>query len=122
MRGDERRVVEAFTAWLRADGWSVRTEVEHCDVVAERDGQRLYCEAKGRVHRDSVSTDTDTAYGQLLRRMPPVGDNDTRFGLVVPEGAVRSAQRVPARVRALLRIDVYSVADDGTVTVVDSCA
>jgi hypothetical protein len=36
MRGDVRRVVAAFCDWLTHQRWSVQTEVEHCDVVAER--------------------------------------------------------------------------------------
>jgi hypothetical protein len=51
MRGDERRVVAAFCDRLNDHGWSVHTEAEHCDVVADRQGHRLYCEAKGRVPR-----------------------------------------------------------------------
>lgn len=117
MRGDERRVVEAFCKWLAARGWTVRTEVEYCDVVAERAGVRLYCEAKGRVHRDSVSTDSDTAYGQLLRRMPSIDDPAVRYGLVVPDESIRAALRVDPRVRELLRIDVFAVTPDGTVAV-----
>jgi hypothetical protein len=37
------------------------------------------------------------------------------FAVVVPTGAEAAALRVPRRVRDLLRIDVYSVGDDGQV-------
>jgi hypothetical protein len=67
-RGDEARVAAAFSAWLTEQGWQVRTEVEHVDVLAEREGVRLFAEAKGIT--SSPGLDVDTAYGQLLRRMP----------------------------------------------------
>jgi hypothetical protein len=119
VRGDEAAVVAAFAAWLRDDGWSVRTEVESADVVAERDGARLICEAKGR--GSDPGTDLDTAYGQLLRRLPTEDDPAVRFGLVVRDDPrlIRAALRVDERVRTLLRITVYSVAEDGTVRTVE---
>lgn len=54
-------------------------------------------------------------YGQLLRRMPITDDPNARFAVVVPTRARIAALRVPAPVRALLRIDVYVVDDDGQV-------
>ena len=112
MQGDERRVVAAFCAWLRERGWTVSTEIEFCDVVASRGAERLFAEAKGRTA--AIGLDVDTAYGQLLRRMPLEAD-DARFALVVPEEALQAVLRVPARVRQLLRLDIYAVAADGTV-------
>jgi hypothetical protein len=38
-----------------------------------------------------------------------------RYALVVPASSLWHAQRVPAHVRRLLRIDLYEVADDGHV-------
>lgn len=113
MRGDERRVADAFCTWLTSEGWSVEREVEFCDVVATRGADRLFAEAKGRTA--ATGLDVDTAYGQLLRRMP-LEVSDARFALVVPAGALLAALRVPTRVREQLRLDVYGVADDGTVT------
>lgn len=112
MRGDEERVVKAFCAWLEREGWTVRREADWVDVVAERDGRRLYAEAKGRT--TSPGLDIDTAYGQLLRRMQDDVDG-TSFALVAFEGIVRQALRVPGRVRALLRIAVFSVDEAGVV-------
>jgi hypothetical protein len=66
-------------------------------------------------HRDSISPDTDTAYGQLLRRMPVTDDPNTRYGLAAPDEALRAALRVRNRVRKLLRIDVYALSSDGHV-------
>ena len=60
-------MVAAFCEHLRAQGWTVTTEVAWCDVRAERDGALLYAEAKGRTSAPGL--DVDTAYGQLLRRM-----------------------------------------------------
>ena len=113
MAGDEARVVAAFCQHLRAEGWTVATEVEFCDVFAERDGARLYAEAKGITVAPGL--DVDTLYGQLLRRMPAKDDPSARFAVVVPEEIVRAAQRVSARVRALLRVDLYAVSPEGTV-------
>lgn len=112
MRGDEARVERVFADWLRQHGWDVRVQVEHADIVAERDGQRLVAEAKGRT--SDAGTDLDTLYGQLLRRM--TGDPSTRYAVVVPEGkGLRAALRVSAELRARLRVDVYAVTDDDRV-------
>lgn len=113
MAGDERRVVAAFCDHLRADGWTVTTEVRHCDVLAERDGARVYAEAKGTTNEPGL--DVDTLYGQLLRRMPDEDDPAARFAVVVPERIAWAAQRVPPRVRELLRIDLYTVGSDRTI-------
>ncbi|MGW4586372.1 hypothetical protein ACWEKJ_03485 [Amycolatopsis thermoflava] len=115
MRGDEAHVVQAFCVWLTAEGWTVRTEVNHVDVVAERDGDRLYAEAKGKTSAPGL--DVNTAIGQLLARMPTSDDPAARYALVVRDEprSVRAAQRVPQRVLTLLRIDLYAVAEDGAV-------
>ena len=119
MRGDEALVVEAFCDWLTGQGWSVRTEVDFVDVAAERDGQRLFAEAKGET--SSPGLDVNTAYGQLLSRLPADDDPSARYALVIRDEprSVRAAVRVPHRVRALLRITVYAVAADGAVREVD---
>lgn len=111
--GDEERVVAAFCAWLEAEGWSVEREVDFCDVVADRDGERLYAEAKGRTA--ATGLDVDTLYGQLLRRMPIAEEPQASFAVVVPTAAVRAATRVSPRLRDLLRIAVYEVTDEGQV-------
>ncbi|WP_432507522.1 hypothetical protein [Kineococcus arenarius] len=126
MRGDEARVVAQFGAWLRGAGWRVETEVDFCDVVASRDGQVLYAEAKGRTTAPGL--DVDTLYGQLLRRMLPLPSGDganagdvereVRYGVVVPQAARFHALRVPEAVRGMLRIDVYVVSEQGSVEVV----
>lgn len=116
MRGDEKRVVDCFERYLLDAGWSVSREVEHCDLVAVRDGLQLYVEAKGRT--TSPGLDVDTMYGQILRRMPNDRDaEDCEFAVVVPAGpAERAARRVPEWVRARLRIAVYSVEESGAVS------
>jgi hypothetical protein len=108
--GKESEVVADFVAWLRADGWSVTTEVDFVDVVAERDGSRLVAEAKGMT--TSPGLDTDCMYGQLLRRMTDNFDT-TRYAVVVPETVVTAALRVPVSVRQRLRVDVYGVGTAG---------
>jgi hypothetical protein len=112
MRGDEERVIVAFCAWLEHEGWAVQREVAFLDVHAERDGQRLFAEAKGKT--SSPGLDVDTMYGQLLRRMYEA-DDDVRYAVVVPQATVKAATRVPTWVRERLRIDVYGVDDDGAV-------
>ena len=61
MRDHEARVVAAFCEHLRARGWAVSTEVDHCDVRAERDGVVVFAEAKGRT--TAPGPDVDTGYG-----------------------------------------------------------
>ncbi len=111
--GKESEVVADFVAWLQADGWSVTTEVDFVDVLAERDGRRLVAEAKGMTTAPGL--DTDCMYGQLLRRMTDDLET-TRYVVVVPEKVVTAALRVPASIRDRLRIDVYGVDETGTVT------
>lgn len=118
MRGDEKRVVDAFCKHLTSEGWSVKTEVNHIDVVATRDGRHLYAEAKGRTGRNGP-LDVDTLYGQLLRRMPNEEVGRARFAVVVPDEMVRAATRVPPRVRKLLNIEIYSVTDSNEVKRLD---
>ena len=113
MRGDEKRVVDAYCAWLEARGWTVTRDVDFVDLVAERDGIRLYAEAKGRTA--AIGLDVDTMYGQILRRMPLKDDPKARFVVVVPEEAEAAALRVPARVRDALGIQVFVVEADNTV-------
>jgi hypothetical protein len=106
-RGDEARIVQAFCAWLEGEGWQVEREVAFVDVVATRDGVRLYAEAKGRT--TSPGLDVDTMYGQLLRRMPADDLESHHFAVVVPDVALPAALRVPQRVRTLLGIKVFAV-------------
>jgi hypothetical protein len=113
-RGDEARVVAAFCTWLRTDGWNVQTEVGYIDVLAERDGVQIIAEAKGIT--SSPGLDTDTAYGQLLRRMPAKSADRVRYALVIPVETLNAALRVPQRVRELLGLEIFAVAQDGTVT------
>ena len=107
-------MVEVFARYLRDRGWVASEEVDFCDLVAERDGERLFVEAKGRTA--AIGTDVDTMYGQVLRRMPIAEDPASRFAVVVPTAAQAAALRVSPRIRALLSIEVFVVGDDGTVS------
>lgn len=113
---DEARIVRAFSQRLQADGWKVEIEKDYIDVVAERGDQKLLAEVKGRT-ASRPGAGVDSLYGQLLRRMPPeeLGESRTRFAVVVPDTAKSAALRVPKRVRDALRIDIYTVSDDGQV-------
>ena len=113
MRGDEKRIVDAFRKWLGSEGWRVKREIEFIDIFAERGQERLYAEAKGRTK--AIGLDVDTLYGQLLRRMPSSEVGKARFGVVVPEEGRVAALRVPPRVRSVLHIDVFVVDDKGRV-------
>ena len=114
MRGDEQRIIQAFCDFMSARGWSVSREVDHVDVVAEKDGLKVLAEAKGRTA--AIGLDVDTMFGQLLRRMPSTGRSEgMRFAVVVPTAAVSAVRRVPAWVLEELQIDVYVVGDDGSV-------
>lgn len=119
MRGDEERVVAAVCAWLRSHGWHVQTEVDHVDVLATKGGRSLYAEAKGS--SSVIGTDIDTMYGQLLRRMRNSDDDTARFAAVVMDEpkSLRAVRRVPAHIRELLNIDIYTVSIDGHVTLQD---
>lgn len=107
--------MKTFTAWLARERWSVRTEVEFIDIVAERDGVKLLAEAKGTTTAPGL--DVDTAYGQLLRRISTQRTAE-RYALVIPTSARAAAERVSPEVRELLKIELYVVADDGTVDLV----
>ncbi len=108
----EARVIEAFGAWLEAEGWAVGYEVGWADVVAERGDERLVAEAKGLTSEPGL--DVDTLYGQLLRRMAD-SPRATRLGVVVPIQLAAAALRVSAEVRRALGIDVYTVDRDGAI-------
>lgn len=116
VRGSEAQVVEAFVVWLEARAWTVEREVASCDVVARRDGEVLYAEAKGRTA--AIGLDVDTLYGQLLRRAP-VDAAGARFGVVVPAEARAAALRVPEATRRVLQITVFVVDDAGGVEAID---
>jgi len=85
------------------------------DIRADRGDQRMYVEAKGRT--TSPGLDMDTVFGQLIRRMPAEDDPSVTFALAVRDESksVRAALRVPIRIRHLLRIQMFAVADAGQV-------
>jgi hypothetical protein len=110
--GTEAEVTGAFVRWLESSGWSVQEQLDWADVVATRSGERLIAEVKGATA--SPGLDVDTLYGQLLRRMVP--EDDVRYGVVVPLSVAEKATRVPEFVRALLKLDVYGVGMDDSVS------
>lgn len=107
--GTEHQVVHAFAAWLISQGWTVQFEVDWQDILAERHGHHLHVEAKGQT--TSPGLDIDTAYGQLLRRMPTTDNHLDTYALVIPDEprSIRAATRVAPRIRQNLRIALYSV-------------
>ncbi|MEV1069470.1 hypothetical protein [Streptomyces sp. NPDC050263] len=111
---DEDRVTDAFRTWLLAQGWTPVDPTDRwTDLEAVRGDERLICEAKGRTSEKGI--DADIACGQLLRRMTRQ-EPQIRYALIVPSSSAKAAARVPAHVRELLRIDLYEVTDDNTVS------
>ena len=115
MSGDEARLARDFSGWLSSQGWVVRTDTEFVDIVAEKDGRRLYVEVKGATAAPGL--DVDTAIGQLVRRMPSEADQSVSFALVVRDepGSVDAAGRAPQRILDLLGMALYAVDEDGGV-------
>jgi hypothetical protein len=114
---DEERIIHAFCTWLTEQGWTYEREVEFVDVVAERDGVRLFVEAKGK-NNGPARRGIDTLYGQLLRRMTHGRAETVRYAAVVPDNCMDAVLEVPKEVLELLRIAVYIVDDNGAVTAV----
>jgi hypothetical protein len=112
---DEERVIHAFCNWLTADDWIVNREVEFVDVVAERAGERLFAEVKGET-AGPARRNVDILYGQLLRRMTQDERLSDRYAVVVPVTSLEAALKVPARIRALMRIQIFVVDQLGDVT------
>ena len=110
MRRARRRCVLCVAGSSRLE---LEREVAFCDVRAERDGRVMFADAKGRTSAPGL--DIDTMYGQLLRRMPFDLVGQAEFAVVVPSTAVAAVQRVPAHVRVLPGIEVYSVDEQGAV-------
>ena len=115
MRGDEARVARDFAGWLSSQGWTVRTDADFVDIVAEKDGRRLYVEVKGASAAPGL--DVDTAIGQLVRRMPSEADQSVSFALVVCDEplSVEAGVRAPQRILDLLGMALYAVDEDGGV-------
>jgi hypothetical protein len=113
-RGSEAQVQRTFEQWLLINGWELKREpASWIDVLAERDGQTLVAEVKGRTGASS-GLDSDTMYGQLLRRMTP-DRTDMTWAVVVPTTGIRAALRVPVTIRRRLGIRVFEVTDSGDV-------
>jgi len=52
----------------------------------------------------------------FLRRMPAEELGSAVFAVVVPDVAVKAAERVPDRIQAALGIEIYGVGQDGSVS------
>ena len=104
-----------FAGWLSSQGWTVVTDSDVVDIVAEKDGHRLYAEVKGESTVPGL--DVDTAIGQLVRRMPSEPDQSVLFALVVRDepGSVEAAVRAPQRILDLLGMALYAVDAGGVV-------
>lgn len=111
----EADALARFAAHLDGEGWEVpptpRGDFPDVDARHRETGARLVAEVKG--HTSAPGLDTDTAYGQLLRRMGTDPEPATRYALVVPDALRWHVERVPAHVRRTLRVEVWLVPDDG---------
>jgi hypothetical protein len=114
--GSEDHAQAAYTLWLENAGWTVTQSKREADITAVHPEHGLLIgEAKGDIG-DSVGTDLDEGYGQLLRRMSQ--SPTARYVLVVPAGkALTAALRVSSAVRARLGIELHVVEADGTVRI-----
>ncbi|MGM7669844.1 hypothetical protein [Microbacterium sp. A93] len=116
-RGSELEIEDAFTRYLKADGWEVRRQVGYVDVVATKGGRTLKAEVKGRTGH-SQGLDSDTMFGQILRRFPKQPDEDFSAAVVVPAESVATVHRIPSWVLSRLGIAVYTVDTKGPVETV----
>lgn len=116
-RGSEAGIEDAFAAYLEADGWDVRRQVKYVDVVATKDGRTLKAEVKGRTG-PSQGLDTDTMFGQILRRFPEQPDEKFTAAVVVPAESASVVRRIPGWVLGRLGITVYTVDTTGRVEMV----
>ncbi|ANS32450.1 hypothetical protein R1CP_39330 (plasmid) [Rhodococcus opacus] len=91
------------------------TDSDVVDIVAEKDGRRLYVEVKGASSVPGL--DVDTAIGQLVRRMPSEADQSVSFALVVRDEprSVDAAVRAPRRILDLMGMALYAVDGNGGV-------
>lgn len=112
---NEAEALARFAAYLGREGWEVpptpRGDFPDIDARHRETGARLVGEVKG--HTSEPGLDTDTAFGQLLRRMGAEPEPATRYVLVVPEALRGKVERVPAHIREVLRVEVWLVPDDG---------
>ena len=108
-------MVRDFAGWLSSQGWTVLADTDVVDIVAEKDGRRLYAEVKAAAAAPGL--DVDTAIGQLVRRMPSEADRSVSFALVVRDEprSVEAAVRAPQRILDLLGMALYAVDEDGGV-------
>jgi hypothetical protein len=53
--------------------------------------------------------------GQILREYPDRRSKSEIYAVVLPDAALKAALRVPQRVRAMLKIHVYTVSKNGRV-------
>ncbi|RDI21656.1 hypothetical protein [Lentzea flaviverrucosa] len=74
-------MVRAFEAWLESEGWAVEVVRDHWDVIASKDGETLYREAKGTTSQPGL--DIHTASGQIICRQGEVEDRTARHGRVI---------------------------------------
>lgn len=119
-RGSELQIEEAFANYLKVEGWTdVRRQVKHVDVVATKGNLTLMAEVKGRTGT-SQGLDTDTMFGQILRRFPDQPDQDFIAAVVVPAESEATVHRIPSWVLSRLGITVYTVDTTGRVETVST--
>ncbi|WP_147301222.1 hypothetical protein [Citricoccus muralis] len=91
--------------------------MKYVDVVATKDGRTLKAEVKGRTSPNQ-GLDTDTMFGQILRRFPELPDEKFTAAVVVPAESTSAVRRIPGWVLGRLGIMVYTVDAAGHVEIV----
>lgn len=108
----ESEAEQRFVAMLESEGWTVSTNnPDFVDVIATKPSEpRLIAEVKG--HTAAPGLDVNTLYGQILNRMHDL-TGATRYAIVLPESILYKAQRVPAPVRGLLKLELWAIPVEG---------
>lgn len=112
----KQEIAAEAEAVLREAGAKIVAHPLHgrADLVAERSGSPTYVvEVEGRSSRQREQA-MYSALGQLLVSMRGF-DSNIRYALAVPdtEDWVRQVQKIPARVKQLLNLEVFLVSTSG---------
>lgn len=112
-KGSEPPIETAIRRFLQAEGWAFAPRAQHgVDIEATKHGETLLVEVKGNT-RDSSGTDTDTLYGQILRR---ASAPSVQLALGYPVAIRPKIDRVPPWMQAHLKLVFFEVDETGDVT------
>lgn len=117
---NEGFVVESVAKYFTSQGF-ITTFAQNnleADLVAINDQDKYDCwiiEAKG--HTASITTDHNTALGQILKRM---SDDNKKYAIAVPRTTQleRECRKVPLRIKELLGLHFIFVDEEGHISIV----